>query len=261
VRDNHGERTDPALEPAPAHGWRRWAAELGHYPPERIAGFGGIVVLGFGAGVVVLYLLAWLTEEVMSQETSALDAAALTYLQQFSSPTLTQVMVILSLLGSEVVWALGGVLLVAFILQRRWGAGGMLVLVTAGAQVLNDILKGVFHRSRPEAWASGILAVQQFSFPSGHAMISAAFYSYLAYVSWQLIRGSLRVVLVVGLSVLVILIGVSRIYLGAHYLSDVIAGYLAGLLWTDSVILGSRLLVPYTRIRHARRRVARAVSK
>jgi undecaprenyl-diphosphatase len=255
-RRNQDGGVDPTLETASSRGWRTWAAQLGQYEQERIVGFGGAVALGFLLAVVSLYAFLKLADEVMGQETAALDAAVTAYAQRFSSPQLTVVMQVISLMGSEVIWILGVILLVLFIWQRRWGAGFMLVLVTGGAQVLNDILKALFHRTRPVPIIAGLLGAQQYSFPSGHAMMSSAFYFYLAYLCWRLVDGWKRIALVVGLAVLVLLIGVSRIYLQAHYLSDVIAGYLAGFLWSDTVIIGSRLLVPRVRRHHAPRTVS-----
>jgi undecaprenyl-diphosphatase len=207
----------------------------------RLASFGAIVVFGFVAAALLLYGFARLATEVLEQETLAMDTATLTFLQGFSSPPLTLAAEAISALGSQVVVAIGAVLLAVFIWQRRWGAALSLVLVVAGAQVLNDILKAAFQRPRPTP-VTGLIDVQQFSFPSGHAMVAAAFYLYLAYLSWRLVRGIWRGVLVAGLIVLVLLIGLARLYLQAHYLSDVIAGYLAGFLWTDAVILGAFVL-------------------
>src|SRR5207253_5489188 len=101
--------------------------------------------------------------------------------------------------------------------------------------------KTTFHRARP-VQVVGIIAAQQYSFPSGHAMVSAAFYFYLAYLCWRLVRGAWRFVLIGGLVLLAVSIGASRIYLEAHYLSDVIAGYIAGFVWADTVIIGGQLL-------------------
>ncbi len=115
------------------------------------------------------------------------------------------------------------------------------MLVTGGAQLLNDVLKGEFHRVRP-APVLGMIPVQAFSFPSGHAMVSAAFYGFLAYLSWRVLRGWWRTASTLALLALVLAIGLSRLYLGVHYLTDVLAGYLAGFVWADTVILGSRLL-------------------
>ena len=230
TREKHPDGVDPP-------------AEDGNYQTERLAEFGGIIVAGFAAAVVLLYAFARLANEVLEQETTAMDAAALQFLQQFGSPQLTTAAQLISVMGSEAVVVIGAILLAVLGWQRRWGAAVMLVLVTAGAQILNDILKELFHRTRP-APVTGFLDAQQFSFPSGHAMVAAAFYLYIAFLAWRLrlVHGWWRGVLVVALVVLVLLIGIARIYLGAHYLSDVIAGYLAGFLWADAVMLGSRVL-------------------
>jgi undecaprenyl-diphosphatase len=127
-----------------------------------------------------------------------------------------------------------------------------LLLVVVGAQLLNNVLKDAFQRERPTP-VTGLISAQQFSFPSGHAMVSAAFYLFLAYMAWKLIRGRWqRALMVGGLVLLVLLIGISRLYLEAHYLTDVIAGYLAGVLWAESVILGGWVLTMRTQSRDAR---------
>jgi hypothetical protein len=81
-----------------------------------------------------------------------------------------------------------------------------------------------------------VIPAQAFSFPSGHAMVSMAFYCFLAYVSWRVLRGWQRAAWAAGLLLLVLLVGLSRLYLGVHYLTDVAAGYLAGFIWADAVI-------------------------
>jgi undecaprenyl-diphosphatase len=254
--DEHKQRAraGPHVEPASSQALRRRLSELGSTEQGRVAEFGAIVVAGFLAAVVLLYAFAWLANEVLDHETQSLDLATRTFLQRFSSPDLTLAAEVVSAMGSQVVFALGGFLVVLFIWQRRWGAALTLLLVTGGAQVLNDVLKELVHRTRPSQ-VIGLIDAQQFSFPSGHAMVAAAFYLYLAYLSWRLVRGWWRGLLVVGLIVLVLLIGLSRLYLEAHYLSDVIAGYLAGLLWTDAVIIGGRVLSTRTH----RRRIVRKV--
>jgi undecaprenyl-diphosphatase len=232
---------DPTVATRSASGWRAWLAELGHYEPQRLAESGAILVAGFGAAAVLLYAFAWLATQVLDQDTRALDLATLSVLQGFSSPGLTLVAEAISMMGSQVVLVLGLALLGAFVWQRRWGAAVTLVLVTAGAQVLNDILKESFHRTRPAA-VVGFISAQDFSFPSGHAMVAAAFYLYVAYLTWRLVHGWWRGLLVGGLLVLIVLIGLARLYLEAHYLSDVLAGYLAGGLWTDAVVLSAHML-------------------
>jgi undecaprenyl-diphosphatase len=164
-----------------------------------------------------------------------------------------------SFMGSEVVVVLGSLLVATFVIQRRFGAAGMLVLVTGGAQLLNNVLKDAFHRVRPET-VIGWIAAQQYSFPSGHAMVSAAFYGYLNYLAWRLLHGWIRLLVSALVTLLILAIGASRIYLQAHYLSDVIAGYLCGFLWSDSLIVASRLLVGRRERRPKPHRAPRTVS-
>jgi membrane-associated phospholipid phosphatase len=215
---------------------------------ERLAESSAIVVAGFVCVVVFLYAFAWLADQVLEQETQALDLAALAFLRQFSSPELTLAAQAVSLLGAEAIWGIAAVLLAWFIWRHRWTTAVTLALVAGGAQILNDFLKALFQRARPEPVVS-FIAAQGFSFPSGHAMVSAAFYLYLAYLTWRFVHGWWRGVLIVGLLLLVLLIGLSRLYLEVHYLSDVIAGYLAGFLWTDAVILANQALTARSRSR------------
>jgi membrane-associated phospholipid phosphatase len=239
--DERQGRLDPSVAAASQAGWQSWLNRVVASERERLAGFSLVVLLGFLAGVGAVYVFAWLANEVLEQETTHMDAAASSLVRHFSSPTMDTVAWSISLFGNEVVWVLGLVLLALFVWQQRWGTAVLLVLVTAGAQVLNTILKAVFHRPRPEV-VIGLISAQSYSFPSGHAMVGASFYFFLAYLVWRLAHGLWRVILITGLLILVLFIGLSRIYLQAHYLSDVIAGYVAGFLWIDAVILGSHVL-------------------
>ena len=242
-----GEPADPVVASASPRGWLAWALHVVRREPERLAGFGGTLLLGAVMCVVLIYAFARLASEVLEQETTSLDLWAYQLVHGFASPALDALAPLISLLGSEAIVVIGGVLVAIFLVQRRWGAAGMLVLVALGAQLLNDVLKAGFQRSRPEP-LSTFIAAQQYSFPSGHAMVAAAFYGYLAFLSWRLLTGGWRLLMVAGFVLLVLAIGLSRIYLQAHYFTDVLAGYLCGLVWVDACIIGSRVLV----LRHPR---------
>lgn len=236
-----GRRADPMVARASPAGWGAWLRALLDHGERQLASLGVTLALGFAAGLLSLYLFAVLATEVARKQTDLLDLGVLAWLRQFQSPTLDVLAQAVSFLGSEGMAVLLVVLLVAFALRGRWGAAVGLVLVAGGAQLLNDALKELFHRTRP-ASVLGMLPMQAFSFPSGHAMVSAAFYFFLAYVSWRVLHGWARTACTGALLVLVLAIGLSRLYLGVHYLTDVLAGYLAGFLWTDAVILGGQAL-------------------
>jgi undecaprenyl-diphosphatase len=199
-------------------------------------------MLGFVTALLALYGFHEIVEEVfLEQEAEHVDLAVLAWLHQFSTPGLDVAARVASALGSEGVGVFLVVLLAVFARQRRWGAAVALLLVTVGALVLNSFLKELFQRTRP-APLLGVIPSQAFSFPSGHAMVSAAFYLFLAYLGWRALRGWPRAVWVAAMHLLVFAIALSRLYLGVHYLTDVVAGYLAGFLWADTIVIAGHLL-------------------
>ena len=233
---------DPTTQPVTPRRWRRILADVRAPGANRLEAVGVTLVLGFLLGALALYVFSDVAEGVAGNESQGLDQAVLAWLQGFANPQLDSFAVVMSTFGTLGVTVLLVVVLVVLGLQRRWGAAGSLVLVTTGAQLLNNILKELFHRTRPASVGSTTLEAQQWSFPSGHAMVSAAFYLYIAYLCWQVLDGGLRRLVCGGLLVLVLLIGLSRLYLGVHYVTDVVAGYLAGFIWADSVIIAGYLL-------------------
>ena len=95
-----------------------------------------------------------------------------------------------------------------------------------GAEIITMILKNIIMRPRPE---TAVIIENSFSFPSGHATIAVAFYGFLAYILFRICRTRKEKIVVCAIGTfLILLIGLSRLYLGVHYVSDVIAGYLIG---------------------------------
>ena len=240
-----GQNPSPASEPVVAQaspaGWRNWLLFLVTYGRERIAALGLTLLLGFGVALASLYAFAELADEVMEAETLQVDNAVLAALRLAQSPFLDRAAWFASALGAEVVAVLLVVLILAFGWQRRWGAVVSLVVTVVGAQLLNNVLKDWFHRTRP-APIDALIPAQAFSFPSGHAMVAAAFYLFVGYLAWRLLAGWLRIICMALLVLIALLIGVARLYLGVHYLTDVVAGYVAGIAWTETVIIGAHLL-------------------
>jgi len=105
--------------------------------------------------------------------------------------------------------------------------------------MLNRLLKGLFVRPRPY-FEHPLLIETSYSFPSGHAMESFVLYGMLAYFAvLALETWRARTAVVFGTALLVLLIGLSRMYLGVHYFSDVVAGYAAGGVWLSALITGA----------------------
>jgi undecaprenyl-diphosphatase len=117
---------------------------------------------------------------------------------------------------------------VALLAQRRWSALVAWLVAVLGGEALNLLLKDLFARPRPR-FERPLVVETSYSFPSGQAMESLVVYGMLAYFAVLILSGSgKRVAVAVGAAVLVVLIGFGRVYLGAHYLSDVVGGFAGG---------------------------------
>ncbi|MBN9220091.1 MAG: phosphatase PAP2 family protein [Mesorhizobium sp.] len=128
------------------------------------------------------------------------------------------------------------------LLIRRPGTALLVFVAVAGGQVLSSLLKLGIDRPRPEL-VSHLVNETSLSFPSGHAMLSAVTYLTLGSLAARFLRGRATKVYVLSLAVLVtVLVGVSRIYLGVHWPSDVLAGWCAGFAWAMLCWLAARLL-------------------
>ena len=127
------------------------------------------------------------------------------------------------------------VLAVLALVIRHRGEAMLFAAVVAGAGILNQILKVGFHRDRPAFHR--LIEQAGYAFPSGHSMSAFAFYGAVAYLFWRHIptRWGRGLMILAG-TVMTAAIGVSRIYLGVHYPSDVIGGYLAGGFWLAASI-------------------------
>ena len=133
-----------------------------------------------------------------------------------------------------VVLPLLGLAAYAFYRRGRKISAKLLVIATVGGLVLTAALKTVVQRARPELFDSGYTA-SFYSFPSSYATVAVGFYGTLTLlVAWRL-KGLLRWAVVVAGVVLVLLIGLGRLYLGVHYPTDVLAGFLAAPLWVSFV--------------------------
>ena len=119
-------------------------------------------------------------------------------------------------------------ILFAGIKNRKLGLSIFLNLILSGS--INTILKEILQRPRPIGYR--IVNEIGYSFPSGHSMVSMAFYGYLIYLVYKKMENVVaKTILIVTLCVLIIAIGISRIYLGVHYTSDVLAGYIGGIAY------------------------------
>lgn len=115
-----------------------------------------------------------------------------------------------------------------------------LVLAIAGGMLLNFLIKLSFNRARP-TWDDPILTLTSSSFPSGHTAGATLFYGFLAaYMMWRMKKPAARVLVAVACAMMVALVGFSRIYLGVHFLSDVLAAVSMSTVWLVLCLVGVR---------------------
>ena len=204
------------------------------------------------AAIGVLVFFAWLTDEVLEGDTRAFDETTRTAVHQFATPTLTTLMRGISFLGSTRFLLAATVVMVLCFIFRKWKREAILLAVTMiGASILNITLKLAFKRVRPEPFFD-LATPKSFSFPSGHSLASFCFFGGLAAILNARIESQkLRVAISSAAGVLIFLVGLSRIYLGVHHATDVIAGFAAALIWTAAVRFVEEQLVKRRRKRKA----------
>lgn len=183
------------------------------------------------SGLMLAFFAEVVWETLFRHQMDVFDNVFIWLVRYFASPELDRVMIVISELGYS--YILGIIVLTVLLTlayyRRRLVITGMLVCL-GGAAFLIFLLKHLFERSRPELFR--VVEASGCSFPSGHAMVSLCFYGLLAFLiarhihrwRWRLAVGTLAVALVAA-------IGVSRVYLGVHYPTDVVAGYTAGAMW------------------------------
>lgn len=190
--------------------------------------------------MILLIAAAWLffgiLEDVVNGDPLVLaDGAIYHALQNLRTGPGDAVMIAITEIGdTEVVVAITIIVFLRLIWGRAWRAAIYWIVAIAGASALNTAIKLVLHRARPvESLYSGWSA---FSFPSGHSTVNMVLYGFLAFLIARTVRPMWRIPLASGAAILIFLIAFSRIYLGAHWFSDVLGGLAFGSAWL--VLLG-----------------------
>jgi len=221
----------------------RWLA--GH-ATRLYAAYGAFVVVSLVLSALSVWAFAELTEEVVEGGAHQIDESILRWINQHASARLDRLTLQVTAVGN------GGTVVVLTLVTSAflWVARQRLAIILlvsgiVGADLINRVLKTTFDRPRPELFVleTPFSRPLSASFPSGHATGAVAFYLVVAYLLGRLGGKGWFKVLVNGIAaVLVLAIGASRMYLGVHYPSDVLAGWLIGFIWVTLCILGFQAL-------------------
>lgn len=219
----------PKLDSSPATPRKRLASRL--LASRLLARPWRLLALFIGI-VLPLGLAAALADDILDKETLRFDAPILYWLHEQSSPAWDRLFVVITeaggFPGTAVIGTLGALWLWR---ERRIRAGWFWGLSIGGAGLLNMVVKLFFRRDRPALWTS-ISPEHDYSFPSGHAMLSASVALAILLLLWPTKWRAWALAFAVAWPVCV---GVSRLYIGVHFPSDVLAGWCAGLAWTTGV--------------------------
>lgn len=190
-----------------------------------------IVVCLFVSALLLDFFMEIAESALFENEMHLLDAAIIRGVQQFVNPDRTQAVMFVTNSGSAKFYVSVSALFgVYWLCRRKWTKLVIFAVCLGGAGVLNLLLKRLFERARPDIFQ--VIAETGFSFPSGHAMGALCFYGLTAFfIGLRLKKRRNKYALYLIASLWIACIGVSRIYLGVHYPSDVLAGYAAGSTW------------------------------
>lgn len=188
----------------------------------------GLVILA-SAGT----LFALIAENVVKAGAlTIVDQEIAQWLHAHSTTMLTQCLLVITHLHDP--WVLSpvaGLITVYYIWKKRWYAALSVFLVVQGAMLLNLLAKHAFQRDRPN-FDDPLVTIATYSFPSGHVVASTVFYGTLVALLISQKPALHRAIYILPLAVaMVILVAFSRMYLGAHYLSDVLAAFLEAMIW------------------------------
>jgi undecaprenyl-diphosphatase len=210
-----------------------------------------LLIIGLGL-CAVLFLFLRLAGEVMEGDTQAFDVAILRSLRDATDPSrpigpawMETVLLDITALGSPVVLGLVVAIITGYLLlEARYRTALIVVLTSVTSELLDEILKLVFDRPRPTV-VPHLRTVVTASFPSGHAMESAIIYLTLGALLMRVVEGRLTKIYTMAMATfLTLIVGVSRVFLGVHYPTDVVGGWMLGFLWAALTFLVTRRFEP-----------------
>ena len=198
--------------------------------PRLMSFIATVGLLWLGVCLLVLLGLAHLSDEVLEQEAFFFDEHILLWIHQWANPRLDQVMLAITRLGNPGTVVPLACIGISWLCWRRQWSRAMLFFITClGGAVLSTGLKLAFSKTRPALWPQ-LITETTYSFPSGHALGSMVLYGLIAYLLAQH-YAHLKGLIYATAAAIIGAIGLSRLYLGVHWPTDVLAGYGVGFLW------------------------------
>ena len=199
------------------------------------------IMFGFVLAAAVLLLFGWLATGPARPYSASFDTSIRSSIREIHSPLWTSLFLAFTKLGSTLYLAIIGCVIALLFAYLRWFRPlGLFIVAMAGQAILHNGAKFLIARPRPSAMLN-YLPVESFSFPSGHALSSLCLYGTVVWlVTNRLANSATSSALWIVMLIFVLLIGISRIYIGIHFPTDVLAGWLAAAIWTAAVVSTDR---------------------
>ena len=195
------------------------------------------IAAGFALAALVLGVFGWLVTDLYRGSAIPLDGSVRFAARQIQSPMWTALFLAVTKLGSTLYLAIiGGAAGIGFIILRWFRSLFIFIIAMLGQAALHHGFKWMFARPRPSALIN-YRAVESFSFPSGHTFASLCLYGMIAWiVTRQIENPAVTAAVWILTGILILLIAASRVYIGIHYPTDVLAALLAGSIWMAAVM-------------------------
>ena len=208
-----------------------------------------IAIIAIVGAILLIFLFGLLADAVFDKSLTNPDHNIALWSYSLASAPLTFFLNVITEIGSPVGTGILTVITFGLLIWRKhYSLAWLLIILMVGSVILNESLKLIFRRTRPDLLPGG-QHLSSYSFPSGHATGSICFYGFLIWLSFHFIKIPwLKWLAIAGAVLMILLIGFSRIYLGVHYPTDVLGGYLSG---------GSLLIIFMTAYSFYRKRKAR----
>lgn len=195
------------------------------------------LIIAFIISLICMIGFSLISLLISDQKIIRFDSFVIAKIQGLESPTLTTVMKFFTFIGSGTFVIILSLILMLFLYKVLHHRIELILFIAAimGSAVINLVLKDTFRRIRPDLHR--LIDISGFSFPSGHAMNAFTVYGIISFLLWRHIPNKGGRSLLIFISIVMILaIGISRIYLGVHYPSDIIGGYFASGFWLATAI-------------------------
>lgn len=213
--------------------YRRLTDELKKHKSEYVLFIISLII----PGIICLFALnAFLemAEALQGDQLVRFDDVVMGYVHGYRSDQLTQVVTFITDLGDVGAYVIIIPAIAVLLYYRghhRWKLSLQATIVLVSAFLLNVAIKHLISRPRPLEDLRLVIA-HSYSFPSGHSMSAIAFYGFLIYLTYKYVLNlPLKIFLIVIQALLILSIGISRVYLGVHFPTDVVAGFIAGIVW------------------------------